>query len=894
MTSYAFVENATVLLALCWLLSFTARRWGQSHQLWAQAMAGMWFGGACIVGMLMPIAVQSGIVFDARTVVLSMGALFGGPLVAGIAGLLAGGYRVWLGGAGVWVGLLNILLAIILGLGYRYVHHRGQLSIGFRQLLAFGLLLHVCVVASLLLLPSPFVAPTLDQVALPMLLVLPTAVVLLGLLLADLLNRAQIERAMHLSEARLRAITQAMPDVLLVLDEDGRYLEVIANTAALRRTIGKELVGKTVDDVLPAPQAQRFRELIHNTLASDSPGLLEYSIQTEDGLRVFEVRAHRLMLAQPYKPAVVCLSRDISDRANAEQERRIASIAFECQQGMIITNAENRILRVNQAFSDISGYSADEAIGQDTRLLASGRHSPDFYLAMWRSIEQTGAWQGEIWNRRKSGEIYPEWLSINTVLDAQGKVSHYVAAFTDITERKEAEERIHHLAFYDALTGLPNRRLLLDRLKQALAATARSQHYGALMFIDLDNFKNINDLHGHQAGDQLLCMVAERLNGEVRGIDTVARLGGDEFVVMLEELDVKAEYTAAQAEQIGEKILLALSQPYRLGSLLLHSSASIGVVLLNASDCDAEELMKRADMSMYEAKQAGKNALRFFDPRMQQAVQERLRLEDEIRRGLKTGEFVIHFQPQIDRHRGLIGAEVLVRWQHPQRGLLSPLHFIGPAERAGLIEALDFVVLSQACEQLAAWADQPRRAKLTLAVNLSASLLYQADFVHRLLALLERTGADPRLLKLEITESLLLDDMEEAVIRMKTLKQHGIRFSIDDFGTGYSSMAYLQQLPLDQLKIDQSFVRQLVEDTSSQTIIRATCALADGLNLEVIAEGVETEAQRSLLIANGCEMFQGYLFSCPVPLAEFEALELEAGALPVDSPARNPAHAHGA
>ena len=285
--------------------------------------------------------------------------------------------------------------------------------------------------------------------------------------------------------------------------------------------------------------------------------------------------------------------------------------------------------------------------------------------------------------------------------------------------------------------------------------------------------------------------------------------------------------------------------------------------------------MKRADMSMYEAKQSGKNALRFFDPRMQQAVQERLRLEDEIRRGLTAGEFVIHFQPQIERHRGIVGAEVLVRWQHPQRGLLSPFHFIGPAERAGLIETLDFVVLTQACEQLAAWAKQPRWATLTLAVNLSASLLYQADFVDRVLALLERTGANPRLLKLEITESLLLDDMEEAVVRMRTLKQHGIRFSIDDFGTGYSSMAYLQRLPLDQLKIDQSFVRQLVDDVSSQTIIRATCALASGLNLEVIAEGVETEEQRLLLVANGCDMFQGYLFSRPVPLEAFEALELE-------------------
>lgn len=872
MTTYAFVENAAVLLALCWLLSFSARHWGQNQQTRAQTLAGVWFGCACIVGMMMPIVAEAGVIFDARSVVLSMAALFGGPLVAAIAGLLAGSYRAWLGGAGVWVGLINVVMPIGLGLVYRHLHRRGAIGVGAWQLFLFGLLLHVGVVSSLWLLPAGLAPPTLSLVGVPMLLVLPPAVVVLGLLLADILRRDQIERAMNLSEARLRAITQAVPDVLAVLDEDGRYLEVIASDPGLLTVPAEELVGKNLSDILPERQASRYLAFIRGTLDGHGAAVHEYSLQTPIGNRVFEARAHRLAHVESSKPAVVCLSRDITERASAEQERRIAAIAFECQQGMIITDAQNRILRVNQAFSDISGYSADEAIGQDTRLLASGRHTRDFYEEMWHSIEQNGAWQGEIWNRRKSGEIYPEWLTISTVLDAQGQVTHYVAAFTDITERKAAEERIHNLAFYDALSGLPNRRLLIDRLQQALVGCSRSQRYGALMFIDLDNFKNINDLHGHQAGDQLLCIVAERLSREVRSSDTVARLGGDEFVVMLEDLDINPEYAAAQAEHVSEKILSSLKHPYRLGELTLHSSASIGVVLFDENDSDAEELMKRADMSMYEAKQAGRDALRFFDPRMQQAVQERLKLEEEIRHGLKHGEFVIHFQPQVGLDCSLVGAEVLVRWQHPQRGLLAPAHFIGPAERAGLIQALDFVVLRQACQQLAAWSTHPERCCLTLAVNLSAHLLYQSDFVVRLLDLLEQTGADPHLLKLELTESLLLDDMDEAILRMKTLKAHGIRFSIDDFGTGYSSMAYLQHLPLDQLKIDQSFVRQLVEDTSSQTIVRATCALASGLNLEVIAEGVETEAQRELLGVNGCNLFQGYLFSRPVPLAQFEQL----------------------
>ena len=879
MTINAVVQNAVMLLALCWLLAFTTRSWNRSGQRSAQLLAGLWFGSACIIGMLMTSTGQTGIILDARTVVLSMAGLFGGPLVAAIAGTLAGAYRLWLGGPGVVPGIANILLPIAFGLTYGCAYRKRLLGIGFWQLLGFGLATHLVVLGLIaMLLPNPLGAAAVKEIALPMLLALPLATAVLGVLLKDLLERDKIEQALRSSEARLRAISQAIPDPLLVVDEDGHCLDVICSERNLLYSEATRLRGKTVKEAMPEEDQQRYLDYIRQTLNSDTPQLIEYSLPTRIGVRMFEGRA--LPLEQPpgQKRAVVWLSRDITERVNTELERRIAAIAFESQQGMLITDAQNRILRVNRAFTRISGYNPAEAIGQTTALLASGKHGPEFYRTMWSSIETTSVWEGEIWNRRKSGEIFPEWLTISAVHNALGKVTHYVAAFTDITDRKAAEERIHNLAFYDPLTNLPNRRLLLDRLHQAMAASRRGNQLGALMFIDLDNFKNINDLHGHQTGDQVLRIAAERLHAEVRASDTVARLGGDEFVVMLENLGDDPLRAAGQAEHIGMKLLDSLDRPYRLADLALYSSASIGVVLFGAEASSSDELMKRADMSMYEAKISGKNTLRFFDPRMQLAVQDRLRLEEEIRLGLKNGEFILNFQPQLEQTEGIVGAEALVRWQHPLRGLLTPAAFIAQAEHAGLIHTLDQQVLAQACAQLARWAETPEFAHLSLSVNLSAHLLYQDNFVEKVLELLERSGADPARLKLELTETLLLDNMPEAIARMTRLKKHGIRFAIDDFGTGYSSMSYLQQLPLDQLKIDQTFIRRLPEDSSSLTIVRAICALATGLNLEVIAEGVESEPQRAMLFANGCHHYQGYLFGRPLSADAFEELVRSAAA----------------
>lgn len=740
------INKTALLLSLCLLQACIGRYWA-THGTAAKLASGLLFGAICVVGMMAPIELMDGIIIDGRSVILSTAALFGGPLVGTVAGVLAGSYRLWLGGAGMLVGLGQIFLPILLGLIYRHHCQRGSIKLGPGHLLAFGAVVQALCQSLIFLLPEKYAMAILGQTAVPMLLVMPIVTVILGSILNEIKQR--------------------------------------------------------------------------------------------------EIDNHNL---------------------------RVAATAFESLDGMLVTDKATQILRVNEAFTAITGYSAEEAIGQRPSMLSSGRQSPAFYQAMWRQLQEHGKWEGEVWNRRKNGEIYTEWLSINAVCDDHGQVVNYVGSFADVTGRKAAEEHIHQLAFYDPLTSLPNRRLLLDRLEHAMSAVSRTGQCSALMFIDLDNFKNINDVHGHQAGDDLLCLAAERLKGAVRGSDTVARLGGDEFVVMLEGLSGTLEEAATQSEHVAEQLLQSLGEPYQVGALTLRSSGSIGVVLFNDESCSLEELMKRADLSMYEAKAAGKHAVRFFDPRMQEAVNTRLRLEEEVRQGILQEEFIAYLQPQLDERGLVVGAECLARWQHPTRGLLKPASFMEAVEQSGQIEQLDFQILQQACRQLALWDSHPEMASLNLSVNVSARCLYQADFVERLLALLEQTGADPGRLKLELTETLLLDDLPGAVTRMAALKVFGIRFSIDDFGTGYSSLAYLQRLPLDQLKIDRSFVQDLPEDGNSLAIIRSIFALASSLRLDVIAEGVETDEQHRTLLDLGCHSFQGYLFGQPMPVADLEDL----------------------
>jgi diguanylate cyclase (GGDEF)-like protein/PAS domain S-box-containing protein len=579
---------------------------------------------------------------------------------------------------------------------------------------------------------------------------------------------------------------------------------------------------------------------------------------------------HAQLDCVPNKSSVRVTLLDITRRKLAEDELRIAAVAFSSQNGMVITDPKGVIQRVNQAFSQVTGYSAEEAIGQTPAMLHSGQHGPLFYQQMWAELKEKGCWTGEIWNRRKNGQVYAELLTITAIYSPDQHITHFVGSFTDITENKEAAAEIHRLAYYDHLTKLPNRRLLQERLKQAIAATARSKIYGALFFIDLDRFKALNDTRGHDVGDLLLVDVAQRLREAVRENDTVARQGGDEFVVLLEELGATATEAAVLAEQLGNKLHAALSTPFNLKGYEYHCMCSIGVDLFHAHDT-VEALFKHADLALYQAKNSGRDKLYFFNPAMQDAIDQRSILETALQKVLPLKQLRLYYQPQVNGARRVVGVEALLRWQHPQRGLVPPDDFIPLAEDTGLILPIGRWVMETACAQIKAWENDAHTRELRIAVNVSARQFRQPDFVRQVQNVLASSAANPACLKLELTESMLLGDVKDTIAKMQAIKQLGVCFSMDDFGTGYSSLSYLAQLPLDQLKIDKSFVRNLPGNKNDETIARAIITMGLGLNLNVIAEGVETESQREFLEALGCLGYQGYLFSRPLPI---EALEI--------------------
>lgn len=566
---------------------------------------------------------------------------------------------------------------------------------------------------------------------------------------------------------------------------------------------------------------------------------------------------------------------DITERKQYEIELRVAAAAFDTQLGMLITDPTTRILRVNKAFTTITGYSAADVVGRTPRLLQAGQYDKAFYASLWAAIKQKGYWEGELWGKRKNGQIHPRWVSITAVKDEAGALTHYVASFLDLAERRDAEELINRLVFIDQLTGLPNRSLLSDRLRQASVANARTGNYGAVIFLDLDNFKSLNDTQGHAAGDELLRQVGQRLVATLRQSDTVARFGGDEFVVVLPTLATKTlDDAACDVEILCRGILADLARPYSLSGGTFNCQASLGVTLFNGTEVAIDDLLRQAEMAMYQSKSQGKSCLTFFDPFMEMAVIDHARMARELLLAIQQGQFELYYQPQVAGDSGqILGAEALIRWRHPERGLVSPAEFIPHIETSGLILPVGQWVLETACAHLARWGSRPEMAHLILAVNVSVQQFQAPNFAKLVEGALHGAGADPRRLKLELTESAFAKDPDNLIAVMQQIRALGVSFALDDFGTGYSSLSYLCRLPLAQLKIDRSFVSQIESGDNNVVICAATISLAHSLKLKVIAEGVETDAQQYFLsFVHRCDELQGYLYSPPVPLAEFEAM----------------------
>ena len=671
-----------------------------------------------------------------------------------------------------------------------------------------------------------------------------------------------------LSESKTRALLSALPDLLFHLQSNGLILDRQAGNQAPDWGEWDLPPGTPLLTHLDPKLGLPLQLALQESLERQQPCTLELSQNSH----CWEAR-----IRPRGKEEALLVVRDISLRKQMENQLRLSAQVFESSnEAILITDQNNRIISVNPMFERITGYRADEVTGTEATILTSGLENPSVYRNLWAIVNESGSWQGEVMERRKSGELYPASLSVSLVRNHQDQVEYHIASFADITERKRQEAQIEHLAFHDPLTGLPNRRLLIDRIQVAIAQAERDASRLAILFVDLDRFKNINDSLGHQVGDQLLREVGKRLKAWVRTGDTVSRVGGDEFIVLCPNCS-----TPSDASSLGDKLLQAISLPYLLADTELVITASIGIALCPDNGRDANTLIGNADIAMYLAKENDRNNYQFYSPELNARNMERLRMELRLRHALEAEEFQLYFQPQIDSQSGaIIGAEALIRWLDPEQGLIPPGRFIPLAEETGQIQAIGDWVLRQSCSHLLHWKSLGL-PEIPIAINLSARQFRQPSFVDSIGATLREYALQPHLLELELTESMLMKDIQLTTAKLKQLKNMGFRISIDDFGTGFSSLNYLRHFPLDVLKIDQSFVRELLEDDAALAIIQSIIALAGALGLRTVAEGVETLEQQALLQDHGCSTLQGYLISRPLPEAEFIAWVRHYLALPI-------------
>ncbi|WP_018988667.1 bifunctional diguanylate cyclase/phosphodiesterase [Aromatoleum toluclasticum] len=692
----------------------------------------------------------------------------------------------------------------------------------------------------------------------------------------DITERVRMERALSESEMRYRALFANSRVVMLVIDPaDGSIVDANDRACAYYGYEHAVLTHMKIWDINALSRDKVMQEMARaRARAAD---FFEFRHRLANGeVRDVEVASGPIELGG--RSLLYSIVQDVTERRRYEERMREALVVYNASsQAIMTTDAQGVITSVNPAFCAITGYAVDEVIGHRSSMFKSGRHDPAFFGTMWRRLAEAGAWEGEIWNRRKSGEIYPQWLTITAVRNDDGTVAEYVSLFSDITERKQQEEAIWRQANFDPLTGLANRSLLQDRLEHALAQARRHGGKVGLMFLDLDGFKWINDSLGHDVGDEMLVEVARRLKASVRGQDTVARLGGDEFTVVVN--DLHDQRNMEDLHVVAEKLVAVLREPFLLGNARHHISGSIGITVFPDDGEDVQTLLRNADIAMYKAKQAGKNRAQFYAHHMQADALARVQLENDLRIALEQQQFVLHYQPIVDTVSGrIVGAEALMRWQHPRRGLVSPGDFIEVAEDCGLIVPIGEWALREAVRQSRVWREAGYPA-LRIAVNVSGVQFREPGLPELVDSLLAGAADGRKYLMLEITESVLMDSSDEAEARMRAINGQGIGYSLDDFGTGFSSLSYLKRFPVDVVKIDRSFVRDCPDDRSDASLVEAIINMAHSLDLRVTAEGVESEAQRDFLRRLGCDFLQGYLIGRPMPAAELALRMADEGVL---------------
>ena len=683
----------------------------------------------------------------------------------------------------------------------------------------------------------------------------------------DISQLKETQQQLQISEEKFAKAFHASPDgLLLSRQHDGLLLEVNDGFCRLTGYALHPTLDQTSLDLGIWVDLNERKRLLDQLNREGFVRDFTCHIRRSDGqIRLCELSARPLPIAGT--DCMLTIARDITERHLMQEKLQLAATVFEnTAEGVLITDIDQRISAVNRAFSEITGYSEIEALGQTPRLLASGQHDSAFYAALWHQLTDEGHWQGEIYNKRKNGELYPSWLTISAVRNAEREITHFVAVFADISSIKHAQAELDYQAHHDPLTGLPNRTLFENRLQAVLTCGQLSNRQGAVLFLDLDRFKHINDSLGHPVGDLLLKGIAQRLKEQVRDVDTVARLGGDEFIILLPGL-----HKPSDASTIANKLLECFNAPFQAGEHEFFTSASIGISLYPHDGSDVATLIRNADAAMYRSKAKGRNRVEVYTRDLTAQASERVALEHELRRAIERNEMSLCFQPKLSlQTQTLVGAEALIRWSHPTFGEVPPEHFIHLAEENGTILQLGDWVLEQACRQMQAWK-QRYEPFGPLSINLAGAQLRQPNLARRIEALLKQHQLKAGDLQLEITENFIMSQAEEALAVLHQLKKLGVQLAIDDFGTGYSSLSYLKRLPLDILKIDKSFIRGLPDDPHDAAIARAIIALGRSMQLTIIAEGVENQAQQRFLATEGCEQIQGYIVSLPLLPEEFAA-----------------------